>query len=121
MVVAIPACLTHRRALHGFEEHIRESSPETLEAWKKMYEEWQTSSDKSKDCPFVAPRNGAFPFLAKHCIPCLLTSTLELTLGDVRLRLTREEQERGFTAVQGREETGETAFLVLGLDIAVAQ
>lgn len=66
MVVAMPACLTHRRALHGFEEHIRESSPETLAAWQKMYEEWQISSDKSKDCPFVAPRNGSSLSLAEY-------------------------------------------------------
>lgn len=58
MLVAIPACQMHRRALEGFEEHIREASPATLETWRQMYEDWQASSDKSKNCPFVAPQKG---------------------------------------------------------------
>lgn len=48
----------HRRVLRGFEEHIHEADPATLEAWNTMYENWIHSSDKSKNCPFTAPRNG---------------------------------------------------------------
>lgn len=58
MVVAIPSCLAHRRALKGFEDNIREASPPTLQAWSDMFEAWQVSEDKSKACPFVAPRQG---------------------------------------------------------------
>lgn len=47
--------------------------------------------------------------------------SVELTIGEVRLRLAQEEQERGVSAVRGRDESSEAAFIVLGMEIEVAQ
>lgn len=123
MLVAIPACQMHRRALEGFEEHIREASAPTLEAWTQMYENWQASADKSKGCPFVAPEKGTYGVSQLHMWALELTSlnSIEITLSQVRLRLAKEEQQRGAAPVQGREETGEAAFVMLGLELEVAQ
>ncbi|EIM90992.1 uncharacterized protein STEHIDRAFT_44851, partial [Stereum hirsutum FP-91666 SS1] len=102
LVVAIPACLDHRAALRGFEDNLRKESPAVFASWVKMYEDWEEGEDKSVGCPFVAPRQ-------------------ELTIGEVRLRLTQKEQERGVASIRGRDDSGECAFIVLGMDIEVQQ
>ncbi|RDX39693.1 hypothetical protein OH76DRAFT_1367263 [Lentinus brumalis] len=101
MVEALPEAMVHKKEFEAFDAKLRRERPGEVKQWEDMVLAWEQDR-RGSPSPFVIQNHDA-------------------TRTDVRLRLLAEENLTTVNDTAATLETGPSAFIVLGLDIRVAQ
>jgi hypothetical protein len=117
MLLAIKNALQSSANFENFDKSLRSEIPDEVAEMERRIIAWE--NDKGKPDPYQVPRSSMFLFIIhdNH----LTALSLDVTLAQVRLAMAEEEKQRVEDGLSSVQEVGVGAFIIMGLDIQMAQ
>lgn len=117
LLEAIPKAKECRADFKAFDEALRAEIPDEVVAAEQAINAWD--ADHTLPDPYLVPKSSKYP---NHvCFNVPHTITTEITLQEVRLMMAEEEKKQVEEGTSVTREVGESAAIVMGMEIQNTQ